>query len=289
MTSSSAYINQTNQEFDSQYSQLVVYFDKDRHTIRSSMNSNPRPCFTPTLLHEIRSFQQSITDYFSELPENEDPDIRYVVLSSENPDVFNLGGDLDHFRTAILSRDRDTLMKYAQGCIDVLYPNIINLDSQVTTISLVQGTALGGGFEAAMSSNVLIAERSAQMGLPEVLFNLFPGMGAYSLLARRIGIQKAEQLILSGKVYLAEELFEMGIVDVLAEDGEGEKALQTYIKQHNRTRNTRQALQKVRQRFHPIEYAELIDIIKIWVDTALKLGNRDLRMMDRLVRAQNKL
>lgn len=289
MISSSALINQPDHSFDTDYSQLVIHFDKERHTIRSSMNSNPRPCFTPTLLHEIRSFQQSVTDYFSALPENEESDIRYVVLSSENPDVFNLGGDLNHFRTAIESRDRDTLMKYAQGCIDVLYPNIINLGCPVTTISLVQGTALGGGFEAAMSSNVLIAERSAQMGLPEVLFNLFPGMGAYSLLARRIGIKKAEELILSGKVYTAEELFDMGIVDVLAEDGEGEQALEKYIKQHNRSRNTRMALQKVRQRYHPIEYAELTDIIEIWVDTALKIGNRDLRMMDRLVRAQNKL
>ena len=289
MISSSALINQPDHGFDTDYSQLVIHFDKERHTIRSSMNSNPRPCFTPTLLHEIRSFQQSVTDYFSALPENEESDIRYVVLSSENPDVFNLGGDLNHFRTAIESRDRDTLMKYAQGCIDVLYPNIINLGCPVTTISLVQGTALGGGFEAAMSSNVLIAERSAQMGLPEVLFNLFPGMGAYSLLARRIGIKKAEELILSGKVYTAEELFDMGIVDVLAEDGEGEQALEKYIKQHNRSRNTRMALQKVRQRYHPIEYAELTDIIEIWVDTALKIGNRYLRMIDRLVRAQNKL
>ena len=289
MNSNIALANNFDQGLDTEYSQLAIYFDKERHTIRSSMNSNPRPCFTPTLLHEVRSFQQSIADYFSALPEDEEADIRYVVLQSENPDVFNLGGDLNHFRTAIKNRDRESLMRYAQGCIDVLYPNIINLGCPVTTISLVQGSALGGGFEAAMSSNVLIAERSAQMGLPEVLFNLFPGMGAYSLLARRIGMKKAEDLILSGKVYLAEELFEMGIVDVLAEDGEGELALQKYIKQHNRTRNTRQALQKVRQCYHPIEYSELIDIINIWVDTALKLGDRDLRMMDRLVRAQNKL
>jgi len=289
MLTSHALDNYADRGLDTEYSQLVIHFDKQQHVIRSSMNSNPRPCFTPTLLHEIRSFQQSVADYFTALPENEESDIRYVVLSSENPDVFNLGGDLDHFRTAIESRDRDTLMKYAQGCIDVLYPNIINLDCPVTTISLVQGSALGGGFEAAISSNVLIAERSAQMGLPEVLFNLFPGMGAYSLLARRIGIKKTEELILSGKVYLAEELFDMGIVDVLAEDGEGEQALEKYIKQHNRSRNTRLALQKVRQRYQPVEYSELIDIIEIWVDTALKLGNRDLRMMDRLVRAQNKL
>ena len=63
------------------------------------------------------------------------------------------------------------------------------------------------------------------MGLPEILFNLFPGMGAYSLLARRIGLRAAEELILSGKVLPAAKLHEMGIVDVLAKDGEGEAAV----------------------------------------------------------------
>jgi len=289
MTSSSALINQTNQDFDTEYSQLVVHFDKERHIIRSSMNSNPRPCFTPTLLHELKSYLQTVSEYFEALADNEESDIHYMVLSSENPDVFNLGGDLSLFKTAIQNSDRDALMKYAQACIDVLFPNIVSLGCPVTTISLVQGTALGGGFEAALSGNVLIAERNAQMGLPEVIFNMFPGMGAYSLLARRIGMNKAEELILSGKVYQAEELFDMGIVDVLAEDGEGEQALEKYIKQHSRARNTRLALQKVRQRYNPVEYAELIDIIEIWVDTALNLNSRDLRMMDRLVRAQNKL
>ena len=49
-----------------------------------------------------------------------------------------------------------------------------------TTISLVQGDALGGGFEAALCGDIIIAEKQARFGFPEVLFNLFPGMGAYN-------------------------------------------------------------------------------------------------------------
>jgi DSF synthase len=56
-----------------------------------------------------------------------------------------------------------------------MYRRITNFRSPtMTTISLVQGDALGGGFEAALTSDVIIAEESAQMGLPEILFNLFP-------------------------------------------------------------------------------------------------------------------
>ena len=79
---------------------------------------------------------------------------------------------------------------------------------------------MGGGFECALSGNVLIAERGAKMGFPEILFNLFPGMGAMTLLGRKIGYSKAEKVILSGKLYTAEEMYELGVVDVLVEPGE---------------------------------------------------------------------
>ena len=98
----------------------------------------------------------------------------------------------------------------------------------------MQGDALGGGFESALASNVVIAEKGVKMGLPEVLFNLFPGMGAYSLLSRRVGTARAEQMILSGRLYTSDELFEMGVVDILAEKGEGEVEVYKYIKSAKR-------------------------------------------------------
>jgi DSF synthase len=69
------------------------------------------------------------------------------------------------------------------------------------TIALVQGDALGGGFECALSGNVLIAERGAKMGFPEILFNLFPGMGAMTCWGVGSATSKAEKIILSGKLF----------------------------------------------------------------------------------------
>ena len=160
-----------------------------------------------------------------------------------------------------------------------------NLD--LTTISLIQGDALGGGFEAALSSNVIIAERGVKMGLPEVLFNLFPGMGAYSLLSRKIGYAAAEEMILSGRLYSAEQLHEMGVVDILAEKGEGEVAVYRYIKNASRASNTFKSMQKLKDICNQVSYEELMNIAKVWTDAALKLTSRDLRMMERLVKRQN--
>ena len=167
--------------------------------------------------------------------------INYAVLASKTPGVFNLGGDLALFRSAIVHRDRTQLEQYARLCVDDLYPWNRNFDLPVTTISLVQGSALGGGFEAALASSVLIAEESSRMGFPEVLFNLFPGMGAYSFLQRKVGRRVTEELITSGNTYTARQLYDMGVVDVITPDGTGEAAVYSYVRRHTRGGNGRRA------------------------------------------------
>jgi DSF synthase len=118
--------------------------------------------------------------------------INYAVVASKVDGIFNLGGDLSLFREAIAKNDRDLLVGYGRKCVDNLYPWSRNCDLPLTTIALVQGEALGGGFECALSASVLVAEESSRMGFPEILFNLFPGMGAYSFLSRKVGRRSAE-------------------------------------------------------------------------------------------------
>jgi DSF synthase len=156
----------------------------------------------------------------------------------------------------------------------------------MTSISLVQGDALGGGFEAAVSASVLIVEESSRMGFPEILFNLFPGMGAFSFLSRKIGRRAAEELIVSGTVYSSRQLYDMGVVDVITPDNTGEQAVYSYIRRHSKNANGRHGFEQARNAVDPVTREELIRVVSIWVDTALKLSERDVRMMERLIRAQ---
>ena len=126
------------------------------------------------------------------------------------------------------------------------------------------------------------------MGFPEILFNLFPGMGAYSFLARKVGRRTAEELITSGNMYTARQLYEMGVVDVLAPDGCGEAATYSFVKKHSRSANGRRAIEMVRREIEPVTHEELMRVVGIWADAALRLSDRDLRMMERLVRAQSR-
>jgi DSF synthase len=265
---------------------LSTWHDTRHRIMWYYMHATPRPCFSPQLLSELASFRDAMAH---RLDGPQDAGIDYMVLASKVPGIFNLGGDLALFRSLVEAGDREGLRRYAHACIDMLWTNLSGIDGRdITTISLVQGDALGGGFEGAMSAHVLVAERSARLGLPEILFNLFPGMGAYSLLSRRLGPTQAERLILSGQVYTAEALHEMGVVDVLAEDGEGERAVYEYVARENKARNGYRALRRAKTLSNPVTREELLGVTEVWVDAALKLSGRDLRMMQRLTTQQER-
>lgn len=272
------------QQEQNQFSQLSTHYDKKYRTGWFRMHGEPRPCFTPTLLSEIASYFSSVKQ---DMRLSQGQKYDYLVLASDVDGIFNLGGDLGLFANLIEQQDADGLLAYAVSCIDVLYANMSHLDSDLTTIALVKGDALGGGFESALSSNVLIAEKGAKLGLPEVLFNLFPGMGAFSLLSRKISASKAEKMILAGKLYSAEELYEMGVVDILAEPGQGEWEVYRYIEKSNKNANSHRAMRQVKDACSAVSYDELLTITKIWAESALKLQPRDLRMMQRLVHRQS--
>lgn len=271
------------------YEHLDTHFEPELGVYWAIMNPTPRPSFSAQLLSDLHGFINGIIHSQGQFVDaGQIRPINYAVLASKVPGVFNLGGDLSLFRSAILNQDRPQLEQYAGMCVDDLYPWNRNFDLPVTTISLVQGTALGGGFEAALASSIVIAEESCKMGFPEVLFNLFPGMGAYSFLQRKVGRRTTEELILSGNTYTARQLYDMGIVDVITADGTGEAAVANYVRKHGRGSNGRRAFERVRRDFEAVTKEELLHITSVWVEAAMHLSERDLRMMDRLIRAQER-
>jgi DSF synthase len=268
------------------YDELDVSLDAATATFWCMLRPE-RPCFGPGLLGDLSEMQRSIRRLFIGR-DRDDPPVRYFVVGSETPGIFNLGGDLTLFADLIRQGDHDRLRQYAHACIDVVYNNSVGYDLPIVTIAMVQGNALGGGFEAALSCDVIVAEERARFGLPEIVFNLFPGMGAYSFLARRVGPHQAERLISSGSIYEAAELHEKGAIDVLVKDGEGPQAVRNYIARHRRRHNAEQALYQVRRIVNPVSYEELRNVADLWVEAALRLGEADLRKMERISTAQGR-
>lgn len=268
--------------------QLSAFYDRQLEAMWLRWNPTPRPNFNPGLLKDLDRYCRFLTETGSRNHGSDVP-LAYAILASGVPGVFNLGGDLSLFTELIDRRDREGLLAYGKSCINVLYRNYLGHELPITTISLIQGECLGGGFEAALSSDVLVAERQARFGFPEILFNLFPGMGAYSFLERRIGKRATEDLITSGKIYGAAEMQTLGVVDLVVEEGRGEEEVAALIRARQKSRNALTGLAAARRNVHKLDYGELLGVVEAWVDTALRLSIRDLKLMQRLVSRQTVL
>jgi DSF synthase len=212
--------------------------------------------------------------------------LRHFVMTSDVPRVFNFGGDLALFVLLVRAGDLESLKLYGRRCVDLVWwmENAANLGIHTTVLS--QGDTLGGGLESVLPFHKIIFEKGAQAGFPEVLFNLFPGMGAWDFTIRRAGFAVANEMILSGRLYSADELLYRRVIDVVAEDGEGEQAIERVLRDVDpRHRGTVAAL-RAQRLAAPIDYDRLLAIVDQWAESALGLTDRDLRLMERLARAQ---
>ncbi len=265
--------------------QLDVSWDDPTGALWTFMRPRGRPSYNLDLLEDFHAWQRGIIAAF----ENRPNDLRFLLLGSRTPGVFNLGGDLDLFAAKIRDRDRQALVAYGESCVRILHRNMNCLGLPMITIGLAQGDALGGGFEALLSFNVIIAERDAKFGFPENIFGLFPGMGAYSLVARRVGAAFAEEMMLSGRIYTAEEMKDVGLVHILAEPGQGIAEARDYIQRSKRRHTGSRSIYQIGREVNPITLTELDRIVQVWADACLQLRDRDLKVMHRLVSAQDRL
>jgi DSF synthase len=264
-------------------------FDRATCTLWISMHPQPAnpPNFSRAMLCSLQTVLAQLERTAGIWNEgNQAHPIEYAVLRSNHARYFSLGGDLEHFQECITHRDADRLRYYSTLCLDMMYAFATKVAAQTTTVALVQGRTLGGGFETALAADYIVAEEHAMFGLPEITFGLFPCTGAMSLLARRVGLNKAEEMTTSGQLYSATELYDLGIVDVVCEVGAGEQATRSFILKHSSRRKARRALRTARRRMDPLQYSELSQVVEDWVETAMRLDQQELRYLDALVRMQ---
>ena len=250
--------------------------------MHSDIGAGVRPCCRAEMLEDMWSFMSSIT--FRD-GQRQTGKLRSLVLASD-ASAFNLGGDLELFSQLIRDNNRERLLAYARRCIEGVHHLHTGFGGDVRTIALVQGDALGGGLEMALACHTIVAEEGVDMGLPEVLFGLFPGMGAYSFLCNLFFPHFSEKIILEGNIYTSDDMYRMCFVDILLSNVYFESALLDLIRQQQRAPHSYLAMNAVRNIAQPVGYDELMGVTEVWVDTALALGDKSLRTMDRIVRAQ---
>jgi enoyl-CoA hydratase / 3-hydroxyacyl-CoA dehydrogenase len=142
-----------------------------------------------------------------------DTGVRALVIASSNPFLFSAGADIKAFTTMDEAGGRE-LLQGMHGLLREIGA------SGVATIAAVNGLAFGGGCELAMACDIRIAARSALFGQPEIKLGIIPGFGGTQRLPRLVGENKALEMNLVGDPILAEEAFELGLVNRIVEDHE---------------------------------------------------------------------
>lgn len=262
------------------FTQLSAWYEEERRTVWMMLRAQPRPCFNHSLIEEIMNL--------SWLVKQQDFTVDFWVTGSLVPEIYNTGGDLSFFVDCIRNGRREALRAYARACVDCVHAASRGFDSGAISLAMVEGSALGGGFEAALAHHFILARRDARMGFPEIAFNLFPGMGGYSLVSRRAGMKLAEQLIYRGEAHTAEWHEQRGLVDVLFEPGNAYIATRTFIDTLRPRLNGVRAMLRARQRVLQLPRSELMDITEDWVDAAFCIEEKDISYMERLVVLQNR-
>ena len=141
-----------------------------------------------------------------------DQDVRVVLITSTNAKAFCVGADLKE-RGSFTDADLVAQRPVARAA----YGGVLNLP--VPAIAVVEGFALGGGLEIALSCDLIIAGSAAVVGLPEVSVGVIPGGGGTQLLTRRIGWSRAAGMIFTARRMPANEAAALGLVDEVVRAG----------------------------------------------------------------------
>lgn len=258
---------------------LRVKIDEEYKILWVGIDLQDKLCYSINFLDNLTHVKELIVYLIKK--EN----IKYVVAYSLNKGVWNLGGDLEFFVSCIKNRNKKDLKNYAYKCIDLVYDYNSNYELNVMSACVVQGNAYGGGFESALAGNYIVAEKSARFSFPEVIFGTFPGMGAYSFLTKKVGFNKANEIINSNKTFTADEIYDMGIIDKVCEDNMGIATINIDIIKGELENKLSNPFKNICNR---VSKQELLDVVDVWLDKAFSLSEDNLSRMNKIANFQRR-
>ena len=138
---------------------------------------------------------------------DQNKEIKAVVITGSGSKAFVAGADISEFYQFSVNQGKELSAKGHE----ILFNLVENLSTPV--IAAVNGFALGGGLELAMSAHFRIASENAKLGLPEVTLGVIPGYGGTQRLAQMVGKGKALEMIMTAEMISAEEAFNWGLVN----------------------------------------------------------------------------
>lgn len=196
------------------------------------------------------------------------PDVRAVLMTAAGDRAFCVGADLKE-RNAMSDDD----LRAQRLVFRAAFGGVLHLPQPV--VAAVHGFALGGGCELALSCDVVVADETAVLGLPEVTIGLVPGGGGTQLALRRLGSGRAADVVLTGRRIPAGEAASLGLIDRLVPAGSAHEAALDVARQiaANSPVATRAAKAALRNGYG-LDYAAAMDVEDVAWRTAAFSGDR---------------
>jgi DSF synthase len=267
--------------------QLKLEYDQAIKTLWVTIAPEPKPVFTFDLVSSVYRLQTAIVSLWGRDRCVQSP-IRFFAYRAAGP-IFTLGGDLDFYLDCIAKGDKSALQEHARLSIEGVLGNASSLSGCAITMATIEGKGIGGGIDAPLSCNVVIAEEQTSFSYPEVKFNHFP-IAAVAVLSRRIGPRAAHRLLASGAELSASQFEAVGVLDAVVPTGHGEAWIRKYATETLPMHGARLSLFEAFHRRRAEEFrTELHFLAKAWSDYMLRLTPVEISRLQRISLGQDRM
>lgn len=270
-----------------QFEQLDTYYDTINEALWCVLKPAPVPVFTPILLNNIRSAQDMVAEGCYNHKENSP---KYIIWMSQRSDTFSLGIDLDYVSKLVINKDEKKLESYLQLCIDVFYINLLKLDIKpIISISLIRGKTYGVGLEAALTSDIVIAEEGTRCCFPEVRYNLLPSLGFITMLMRQYNNAGMLPHFFKGCCIPLNHLIDIQLIENIVPINQGIPTIQNFIENTRKKHRVYSYLYTEKAKSILRSSNEIEEFKNMWLDVALNLNQNDIKKLKRLSQVVNRL
>jgi DSF synthase len=267
--------------------QLKLEYEEAIKTLWVTVAPEPKPVFTFDLLNSVYRLQKAIVSLWGPDRYAHSP-IRFFAYRASGP-IFTMGGDLDFYLECIAKGDQSALQEYARLSIEGVLGNASSLSGSAITMATIEGKAIGGGIDAPLSCNVVIAEEQTSFCYPEVKFNHFP-IAAVSVLSRRVGTRTAHKLLATAAEFSASQFEAVGALDAVVPTGNGEAWLRKYAAETLPMHGARLNLFQAFHRRRAEEFkAELNSLARTWSNYMVRLTPMEISRLQRVSAGQDRI
>jgi enoyl-CoA hydratase/carnithine racemase len=231
-----------------QFQGQTLSWSVESGVVELALHREPNNEISSTTLAELEQFAAALEDFKA--------DAHALIVYSTLKSGFSAGADLRELYGWIKEYGRDEVANHARNYLERIHRVMNAIDAcPLTTIAAVHGVTFGGGFELALTCDLIVADKMARFCFPELRLGLIPGYGGIPRLKRDLGNAVVRDLLLTGRSFNATKVQQIGLVSQVVGEGEALRAARATAAQVGKfDRGTSATAKKF---IKPVPYEEL--------------------------------